>query len=67
MFGLFALDLHSALSINLGVHYTTKEEEAAYRITRMRVANNEYQDAIVDEKNAPWIADVMCVFFSPIS
>ncbi|KAI9241187.1 MAG: ribonuclease H-like domain-containing protein [Podila humilis] len=42
-----------------GVHYTTKEEEAAYRITRMRVANNEYQDAIIDEKSAPWIADVM--------
>lgn len=28
----------------------------------MRVANNEYQDAIIDEKSAPWIADVMYVF-----
>ncbi|KAF9324537.1 hypothetical protein BG006_000444 [Podila minutissima] len=42
-----------------GVNYTTKEEEAAYRNTRMRVANNEYPDAYIDEKSAPWIADVM--------
>ncbi|KAF9308349.1 hypothetical protein BG003_011226 [Podila horticola] len=42
-----------------GVHYTTKEEEVVYRTTRMRVANNEYQDAHIDEKSAPWIADVM--------
>ncbi|KAG0076723.1 hypothetical protein BGZ93_000844 [Podila epicladia] len=42
-----------------GVNYTTKEEEAVYRNTRMRVANNEYSDAHIDEKSAPWIADVM--------
>lgn len=32
----------------------------------MRVANNEYPDAHIDEKSAPWIADVMYVFFFPV-
>lgn len=43
----------------LGVPYMTRQEEAAYRVERTRLANNDMDIIHIDEANTQFITDAM--------